>query len=201
MKRSWLLVALLALGCPSPNGESASAPTTPKVTPTETAAPPPATEPAPQTESTGPAGPPGPARPPIPGIDDGRDQLDLLEKRRIVVGRAPITAYIADTDPSRRLGLMWVRSLPTNHGMLFVFPEERNRGFWMKNCYIPLSVAYIAADGRIDSIVDMEPHVESSHPSRGPARFALEMPKGWFRERNIGVGTRVEGIVDLPGDW
>lgn len=190
MNRSSLLVALLALGCPSPNGESA--PPTKTTTVTAPAPPAPATEP--DAPSPGPMGPPGTPRP-----EDGRHQLDLLQRRRIVVGGVPVTAYIADTYDRRRLGLMHVRELPTDHGMLFIYPDARELGFWMKNTFIPLSIAYIAADGRIDSILDMEPHVERSHPSRGVVRFALEMPRGWFREHRIDVGARVDGIVSMRG--
>jgi uncharacterized membrane protein (UPF0127 family) len=64
----------------------------------------------------------------------------------------------------------------------------------MKNTFIPLSIAFIAADGRIVSIEDMAPQTESSHWSKGPVPYALEMRKGWFAERGIRPGDRVEGL-------
>ena len=64
----------------------------------------------------------------------------------------------------------------------------------MKNTYIPLSIAFIDAGGRIANIEDMAPHDEATHQSRGPALYALEMRKGWFAERGIAAGARVTGL-------
>jgi uncharacterized membrane protein (UPF0127 family) len=89
---------------------------------------------------------------------------------------------------------MYRFSLPADHGMLFVFPAPQPLGFWMRNTYIPLSIAYLDADGRILNIEDMAPRDESSHPSRGLALYALEMRKGWFADKGIGVGARVTGL-------
>jgi hypothetical protein len=64
----------------------------------------------------------------------------------------------------------------------------------MKNTFIPLSIAFIGADGRILNIDDMAPHDERLHRSRGPVLHALEMRKGWFAERGIGPGDAVSGL-------
>lgn len=186
-------VALLLLGCPAdppPKGVDPSV----ELDRTEPAPPPPATPP-----QAGPAGPTGPAPVETPRPDDGRDQLGLLDKRVIKVGGHAVSAWIADTDPRRQLGLMHVRALPTDHGMLFVYPDVRPRTFWMKNTLIPLSIAYIDENGVVDSILDMRPLDLSHYPSKGAVRFGLEMTQGWFAERGIEPGARVEGIVDLPG--
>ena len=66
----------------------------------------------------------------------------------------------------------------------------------MKNTFIPLSIAFVAADGRIINIDDMPPHDESTHPSRGPALYAIEMRKGWFTERGIKSGDVVKGLPE-----
>jgi uncharacterized membrane protein (UPF0127 family) len=68
----------------------------------------------------------------------------------------------------------------------------------MKNTYVPLSIAFIGADGRILNIEDMTPQTETTHPSRGVALYALEMKKGWFAERAIVAGDRVEGLEKAP---
>ena len=78
--------------------------------------------------------------------------------------------------------------------MLFVFESAEPLGFWMKNTYIPLSIAYIDNGGRILNIEDMAPQTETTHWSKGPGRYALEMRKGWFAERGIRAGDRVDGI-------
>jgi uncharacterized protein len=95
---------------------------------------------------------------------------------------------------SRTIGLMNRFSLATDSGMLFVFPQSEPLGFWMKNTYIPLSIAYVDAKGVILNIADMKPQDESTHPSRGPAMFAIEMKQGWFKEKGIVAGDKVEGL-------
>jgi hypothetical protein len=123
---------------------------------------------------------------------DGKPQS--LPVSKIQVGTYPVSAEVAQTPDQRTLGLMYRFSLPADHGMLFVFPEPQPLGFWMRNTYIPLSIAYIGADGRILNVADMAPRDESSHPSSGPALYALEMRKGWFAEKGLGPGTRVSGL-------
>ena len=104
-------------------------------------------------------------------------------------------AEVAITPEQRAVGLMHRFSLKPDHGMLFVFERSEAQAFWMKNTFIALSIAFIAADGRIVSIDDMKPQSEESHYSKGPALYALEMRKGWFTERGIGPGATVEGIA------
>jgi uncharacterized membrane protein (UPF0127 family) len=82
--------------------------------------------------------------------------------------------------------------LELHAGMLFVFGRERDLSFWMRNTLIPLSIAYISADGRIVDIQDMEPLDETSHPSAEPAKYALEVNQGFFAERGVEVGDEVE---------
>ena len=123
---------------------------------------------------------------------DGKPQS--LPITKIQVGPHAVSAEVAQTPEQRALGLMYRFSLPADHGMLFVFPEPQPLGFWMRNTYIPLSIAYIDAGGRILNVEDMAPRDESSHLSRGAALYALEMRKGWFAEKGLGPGTRVTGL-------
>jgi hypothetical protein len=103
-------------------------------------------------------------------------------------------AEVAASTPTRTLGLMNRFSLQPDHGMLFVFNTAHPLAFWMKNTYVPLSIAFIDKDGRILNIEDMAPQTETMHPSRGPALYALEMKQGWFAGRGISTGDRVEGL-------
>ncbi len=105
-----------------------------------------------------------------------------------------ITAEVAATDENRALGLMHRFSLKPDHGMVFVFERAEPQAFWMKNTFIPLSIAFIGTDGRIINLDDMAPQDETSHWSKGPARYALEMRKGWFAERGIKPGDSVAGL-------
>src|SRR5258708_22892179 len=84
------------------------------------------------------------------------------------------------------------------NGMLFVRREAQPQGFWMKNTYVPLSIAFIGSDGTILNIEDMAPLTETTHPSRGLARYALEMKKGWFDQQGIKSGDSVAGLEKAP---
>ena len=109
-----------------------------------------------------------------------------------------VTAEVARTDPARTEGLMHRRILPENRGMLFVFREVAVHAMWMMNTHIPLSVAFLDANGVIINVEDMEPHTRDSHPAAKPAKYALEVNKGWFGRRGIKPGVRVEGIERAP---
>ena len=109
-----------------------------------------------------------------------------------------LVAETATTTATRTVGLMHRFSLTPDHGMLFVFDVPQPLAFWMKNTFVPLSIAFIGADGRILNIEDMAPRTETTHPSQGFALFALEMKKGWFAERGIAAGERVEGLERAP---
>jgi uncharacterized membrane protein (UPF0127 family) len=109
-----------------------------------------------------------------------------------------LVAELAATDQTRTTGLMHRFSLQRDHGMLFVFREPQPLAFWMKNTYVPLSIAFIGSDGRILNIEDMAPQTETTHPSRGLALYALEMKKGWFAEHGVGTGAVVQGLDKAP---
>ena len=117
-----------------------------------------------------------------------------LEVVPLVVGNHRITAELAVQREDRNRGLMFRESLPEDHGMLFVFAEEQMLGFWMKNTPLPLSIAYADAGGTIVHIADLEPHEETPVSSRRPARYALEMNRGWFARRGVFVGDAIQGI-------
>jgi uncharacterized protein len=105
-----------------------------------------------------------------------------------------IRAEVAADYGSRMRGLMFRESMPVNAGMLFIFDEAGAQCMWMKNTLIPLSVAFIDDAGSIINIADMEPHSERSHCAARPARYALEMNRGWFARRGIKPGTPLGGI-------
>jgi len=109
-----------------------------------------------------------------------------------------VRAEVAYTAESRMQGLMFRKSLGPNQGMLFMFTEDERHCMWMKNTYVPLSVAFIDAKGRIVSIHDMDPQTETSHCAKGLTRYALEMNKGWFKSKGIAAGAEIRGIEKAP---
>lgn len=133
---------------------------------------------------------------PLPGLAQSATSLPRMT---LGAGMHLINAEVASTYESRMQGLMYRKTLPGNEGMLFVFTEDERHCMWMKNTYVPLSVAFIDARGKIVSIHDMEPQTENSHCAAAPARFALEMSKGWFKSRGIAAGETLRGLDKAPG--
>ena len=101
---------------------------------------------------------------------------------------------VANTNALRRQGLMNRRMLSKDSGMLFVFPRAGQYSMWMKDTYIPLSVAFIDEQGVILNIEKMKPLTKTAHYSAGQAKYALEMNAGWFAERNIVTGDQMQGL-------
>ena len=114
---------------------------------------------------------------------------------KLVINGSAISVERADDHAARQLGLMYRNFLPQDSGMLFSFPNSEERSFWMKNTYIPLSIAYLDSEGRILNIEDMEPQDLTGIRSSGPAMFALEANKGWFQDRGISAGDIVQGLL------
>jgi uncharacterized membrane protein (UPF0127 family) len=103
-----------------------------------------------------------------------------------------VEAEIAADDEDRRRGLMNRKKLDEGKGMLFVFDRDQRLAFWMKDTLIPLSIAFIATDGRILEIRSMEPLDLSPVESERSARYALEVPQGWFGRAGVVLGDRIE---------
>ena len=104
-----------------------------------------------------------------------------------------ITKYLSEIEivskyEDRKKGLMYRRSIPNNYGMLFVWPYEGQQCMWMKNTYVPLSVAYMDIRGKIIEIYDMVPFSKDSVCSTKAAKYALEVNSGWFEEKDINIG-------------
>jgi uncharacterized membrane protein (UPF0127 family) len=118
----------------------------------------------------------------------------------LTVGGHPVQAEHVFTQEARAYGLMKRDSLPEDHGMLFTYPDTKVRGFWMKDTWIPLSIAFTDADGTIVKIADMEPHDTTRTSSLYPAMHALEMTKGWFDEHGVKKGDRIEGIPQVEAE-
>jgi len=105
-----------------------------------------------------------------------------------------ITVEIARTEQERAQGLMYRKKLPDGQGMIFIFERDEQLSFWMKNTVIPLSIAFIASDGRITEIKDMQPLDLNSVTSSRSVRYALETPQGWFNRAGVKPGD----VVEMP---
>ncbi len=100
-------------------------------------------------------------------------------------------AEVAYTQKVRTMGLMFRDKLDNDHGMLFMYPQERNMSFWMKNTKISLSIAFINSQEIITQIDLMTPFSLESHTSKEKVKYALEMEQGWFNKNGINTGSKV----------
>ncbi|OBQ55947.1 DUF192 domain-containing protein [Tamlana sp. s12] len=100
---------------------------------------------------------------------------------------------IADTDFDIQTGLMYRNSMQKNQGMLFVFDDEQERFFYMKNTKISLDLVYIDANKKIVSFQEnAKPFDESSLPSNVPAQFVLEINAGLVNTWNLKIGDSIQ---------
>ncbi len=104
------------------------------------------------------------------------------------LGQARFRVEVAMTPEESALGLMYRRQLEPDAGMIFVFEEQRHLRFWMKNTYIPLSIAFIDQRGQIVDIQDMQPLDETVIESARPARYAVEVNQGALEKAGVRVG-------------
>jgi uncharacterized membrane protein (UPF0127 family) len=102
-----------------------------------------------------------------------------------------IRVEVAQTPEERSYGLMGRKHLGKDEGMLFIFETEDYHGFWMKDTFLPLSIAFMGKDGRIVWITDMKPLTLDSHVPPKPILYALEMNKGWFATHGVKVGDKI----------
>jgi uncharacterized membrane protein (UPF0127 family) len=105
-----------------------------------------------------------------------------------------IQAEVASTPQARQVGLMNRPSMPTDSGMLFIFDQKATHCFWMSNTKIPLAIAFLADDGKIINIEEMQAETLNNHCPKAPIRYALEMNRQWFSQRAIGPGSVIQGL-------
>ena len=118
----------------------------------------------------------------------------------VELGGKSFAVEIADTREKQALGLMFRDEMPADQGMLFIFPNEAPRSFWMKNTRIPLDIMYFDKDLIMVSIsADTQPCRVSrcpSYPSSAPAKYVLELNAGTASELGVGPGDRLTIELD-----
>ena len=131
---------------------------------------------------------------PLPELDDhfGYGQVTVISDDG---ASHEFRVYLATEFEQQRRGLMFVRELPPDVGMLFIYESDAIRSMWMKNTYIPLDMVFARADGTVINVVtDTVPQTLDSHASTEPARFVLELNAGTARK--LGIGKRSRLIQD-----
>ena len=127
----------------------------------------------------------------LSGLNWARAEMPRVE---LSAGIHRIQAEVAANDADRQMGLMNRHNMPQQNGMLFVFEKSERFCMWMKNTFLPLSVAFLDEGGTIVNIANMAPQTEDSHCASKPAKFALEMNLGWFEKRGIRAGAKISGV-------
>ncbi|MEH3023924.1 MAG: DUF192 domain-containing protein [Pseudomonas oryzihabitans] len=120
------------------------------------------------------------------------------ERVELRIGERVLRVEIAATPAQRTLGLMGRAPLREDEGMLFVFPGDDIRCLWMRDTPSALAAAFITANGVILNLAEMQPQTDTRHCSRAPARYALETATGWFSQRSIAAGAKIQGLDAVP---
>lgn len=131
-----------------------------------------------------------------PEIDPIRGHLThaqpKLQTLKVWLGREELIAELALKPVEIATGMMFRTNMAENEAMLFVFNAPGPKNFYMRNCIVPLSAAYIQPDGTIAEIVDLRPGDEQGVQSQtSNLQFVLEVPQGWFQRHNVGTGAVV----------
>ncbi len=118
-----------------------------------------------------------------------------LPRTTLTLGIHQIQAQVAQTTEQHATGLMFRTDMPQQEGMLFVFSAPSPQCFWMKNTLIPLTAAFVADDGTIVNLENMQPQTTESHCSTKPVRYVLEVNQGWFAKKGIKAGAKLQGAL------
>jgi uncharacterized membrane protein (UPF0127 family) len=124
----------------------------------------------------------------------------LFSKHKIQIGSKTVRVELADTKEKAAQGLMYRKSINLDEGMLFIFPDEQVRSFWMKNTFIDLSIGFFDKKKILIDIQEMKAAQSEmvvdlpSYISKKPAQFALEMNKEWFKKNKIAVGAKFKNL-------
>ena len=128
-------------------------------------------------------------------VSGAQDQPQTqLPRIKLQLGMYQIDTQVAQTPEQRSIGLMFRSEMPAHEGMLFVFEQPSTQCFWMKNTLLPLTAAFVADDGTIVNLADMNPQSTDSHCSSKPVRYVLEMHQGWFAKKGFKAGSRLVGV-------
>jgi uncharacterized protein len=130
-----------------------------------------------------------PATPPSPPAYPTAAQPKLATIK-LWIGPQEMIAEMAVTEKEEQTGMMFRTNMAENEGMIFVMPYPMQASFWMKNTILPLSCAYIAPDGTILEIHDLQPQdTNAVNATANNILYVLETKQGWFKRNNVGVGT------------
>lgn len=124
----------------------------------------------------------------------------MAQEPHVVLKGEKFSVELAETTEKQALGLMFRDEMAADHGMLFIFPREGMRSFWMKNTRIPLDIFYFDEDLELVSVSENARPCKTrncpSYPSKGPARYVLELNAGKAAELGVQAGDSLELHLD-----
>ncbi|HWA28975.1 MAG TPA: DUF192 domain-containing protein [Lacunisphaera sp.] len=110
----------------------------------------------------------------------------------IKVGSQVVQMRLAIHPQELQQGLMYLKSMPQNEGMIFLYDRPQQMSFWMRNCEFPQDIGFFDSDGRLKEVFPMYPHDERPVQSLGVRQFALEMNQGWYRQHGLKAGDAID---------
>ena len=135
------------------------------------------------------------------------ERLNVTQNATFVVDDGPnvtVSMAVANSAEERRQGLMFVTSLPRNHGMVFVYPDAESRTFWMKNTYVPLDMVFVAPNGTVLNVEHADTQLNAStseldrYSSEGDAKYVVELPRGFANRTDVDPGTKLRFNGSAP---
>ena len=125
---------------------------------------------------------------------------DATAAVRFETPRGPwvVKVEVAKSDPERERGLMFRRDLPADHGMIFLFQETTEHGFWMHNTLLSLDMIFLGDDRAVVGVVDhAAPQTDTPRTVKKPSRYVVEVSGGEAAAHAVGPGTRAV-FIDVP---
>lgn len=128
--------------------------------------------------------------------------LSLLQVIQLQIGDKKFPAWVMDTSPKQAEGMMYLtrKDIPKGHAMIFVFSKPQAQSFWMENTYIPLDIAFVAADGKVLNVAEGKPLDQTNLPSKGPCQYVIETYKGDAEFDGIKAGAMIKIPPNLAGN-
>ena len=131
-----------------------------------------------------------------PGENKSREPASADTYFPIRIGDKTLQLQLAITQAEQQEGLMFRKSMPKDHGMLFLSERPRQQGFWMKNTQLPLDIGYLDSEGKLMEVHKLFPYDETTVASRSQQiLIAIETNRGWYAENDINPGAQLDMIA------
>jgi len=116
----------------------------------------------------------------------------VQDRFAIKVGGQVVQMQVAILPAEMQQGLMYVKSMGADEGMVFIYDRPQQMSFWMRNCEFPQDIGFFDSDGKLKEVYPMYPHDEQPVQSLGLRQFALEMNQGWYRQHRMQAGDEID---------